>query len=324
MEEERKRQTLILERFIVCKVLQHFLSSHILGAKSEREWFTYLYLPTGSHSGSILLSTYISPANANPLLTGPLTVLNLVPCRPLPTSTPVMIQKTSQRQLNALVPNPSRVNTPDEWGQWVRNKSVHQLNANYALTPFSGIIHLRSHSILSAPECVDLATKYTAFILFFSPCSYFVQDRRPLAPAAVAKMIVRREDNSILEVESVCIYSLYFCSCSCPFASDIDVDFFLVTVDLWSADGKEERNLVLHPSSADRYVPPQPVKLRKKGPSNSGAPLRPARPSPYPMSQSRPPSNHPPGSNSDFTLRPIEPTVGLPFSLQHQKLTIII
>lgn len=34
-----------------------------------------------------------------------------------------------------------------------------------------------------------------------------------------------------------------------PF-SDIDCSFFLVTVDLWSADGKQEMNLVLHPSNS--------------------------------------------------------------------------
>ncbi|KAJ3540300.1 hypothetical protein NMY22_g4360 [Coprinellus aureogranulatus] len=65
-------------------------------------------------------------------------------------------------------------------------------------------------------------------------------DRRPLAPAAVAKMIVRREDNTVVDVD------------------DIDLSFFLVTVDLWSADGKQEMNLVLHPSNAERYAPPNP------------------------------------------------------------------
>ena len=47
--------------------------------------------------------------------------------------------------------------------------------------------------------------------------------------------------------------------------SDIDVAFFVVTVDLWSADGKQEMNLVLHPSSADRYVPTHVSKPRRRG-----------------------------------------------------------
>ncbi|KAF8525299.1 velvet factor [Gautieria morchelliformis] len=110
-------------------------------------------------------------------------------------------------------------------------------------------------------------------------------------------MIVRREDNSILDVD------------------DINVDFFIVTVDLWSADGKHEMNLVLHPSSADRYVPPHASKPRKRGPSNPGPPAvtpsRPPRPTPYPgpHDRARLPTNHPPGSNSTITLRPIEASV---------------
>ncbi|KAG2757514.1 hypothetical protein P692DRAFT_20824911 [Suillus brevipes Sb2] len=82
-------------------------------------------------------------------------------------------------------------------------------------------------------------------------CGFGDKDRRPLAPAAVAKMVVRREDNSIVDVE------------------DIDCSFFLVTVDLWSADGKREMNLVLHPSSsADRYVAANAQKSRKPRSTN--------------------------------------------------------
>ncbi|KAG9317352.1 velvet factor [Chiua virens] len=72
------------------------------------------------------------------------------------------------------------------------------------------------------------------------------KDRRPLAPAAVAKMVVRREDNSLVDVD------------------ELDSSFFLVTVDLWSADGKREMNLVLHPSSTtDRYISSMAAKQRK-------------------------------------------------------------
>ncbi|KAG0709888.1 velvet factor-domain-containing protein [Suillus ampliporus] len=82
-------------------------------------------------------------------------------------------------------------------------------------------------------------------------CGFGDKDRRPLAPAAVAKMVVRREDNSIVDVE------------------DIDCSFFLVTVDLWSADGKREMNLVLHPSSSsDRYVAANAQKSRKPRSTN--------------------------------------------------------
>ncbi|KAK0230468.1 velvet factor [Armillaria fumosa] len=67
-------------------------------------------------------------------------------------------------------------------------------------------------------------------------CGFGDKDRRPLAPAAVVKMVVKREDDSIVDVD------------------ELDCSFFLVTVDLWSEDGKQEMNLVLHPSLAERYV----------------------------------------------------------------------
>ncbi|KAG8899442.1 hypothetical protein FRC00_001421 [Tulasnella sp. 408] len=58
------------------------------------------------------------------------------------------------------------------------------------------------------------------------------KDRRPLAPAAIAKMITRDEQGQVLDPD------------------DIEIDFFLVTCDLWSADGRVEVNLVRNPASA--------------------------------------------------------------------------
>jgi len=63
-------------------------------------------------------------------------------------------------------------------------------------------------------------------------CGFGDKDRRPLAPAAIAKMIVRDEQNEVIPAE------------------DIELDFFLVTCDLWSADGQMEVNLVRNPSSS--------------------------------------------------------------------------
>ncbi|KAF5359027.1 hypothetical protein D9758_004859 [Tetrapyrgos nigripes] len=110
-------------------------------------------------------------------------------------------------------------NGPEVWGQWCGRK-------HYSLEVTQHPIRARM-------------------------CGFGDKDRRPLAPAAVAKMIVRRDDNSLVDVD------------------DIDCSFFLVTVDLWSADGKSEMNLVLHPSSADRYIPPHVVKPRRRGASIS-------------------------------------------------------
>jgi hypothetical protein len=53
--------------------------------------------------------------------------------------------------------------------------------------------------------------------------------------------------------------------------SEIDYTFFLATVDLWSEDGKQEMNLVLHPTSSDRSVPFQ-AKARKRLNSSKSRP----------------------------------------------------
>ncbi|KAL4076205.1 velvet factor-domain-containing protein [Scleroderma citrinum] len=99
-------------------------------------------------------------------------------------------------------------------------------------------------------------------------CGFGDKDRRPLAPAVVAKMVVRKEDNSIVD------------------ADEVDCSFFLVTVDLWSADSKREMNLVLHPSStADRCVPVGANKSKRPRGSN------PTVPSPR-SEQPSPPSSH--------------------------------
>ncbi|KAF8514811.1 velvet factor [Hysterangium stoloniferum] len=148
-----------------------------------------------------------------------------------------MIQKTTQRQLNAVLGQTQRgtaLDGPEQWSQWVRDR-------HYSL-------EVNQHPIRARM------------------CGFGDKDRRPLAPAAVAKMVVRREDNSIVDVD------------------DVDVDFFVVTVDLWSADGKQEMNLIRHPSSTDRCLPVHVTKSRKRGSTVD----KPPRPSPYPTPLERP------------------------------------
>ncbi|KAI0353049.1 hypothetical protein OH77DRAFT_1407726 [Trametes cingulata] len=129
-----------------------------------------------------------------------------------------MIQKTNAR-VGSTSAAPGRQNSatdgPESWGQWSGRK-------HYSLEVVQHPIRARM-------------------------CGFGDKDRRPLAPAAVAKMIVRREDGSLVDVD------------------EIDCSFFLVTVDLWSADGKHEMNLVLHPTSADRYVPANTPKNKRRG-----------------------------------------------------------
>lgn len=101
-------------------------------------------------------------------------------------------------------------------------------------------------------------------------CGFGDKDRRPLAPAAVARMVVRREDNSIVDVD------------------DVDCSFFLVTVDLWSGDGKQETNLVLHPSATDRYVTPNPVAKPARRRNTSSSQQQPSSGSKTPAEASTP------------------------------------
>ncbi|TFK99126.1 velvet factor [Pterulicium gracile] len=145
-----------------------------------------------------------------------------------------MIQyNAAARQVSSSVGLIARRNTvndgPDQWAKWIGRRQ-------YSLEVTQHPIRARM-------------------------CGFGDKDRRPLAPAAVAKLVVREEDNSLVDLD------------------DIDISFFVVTVDLWSEDGKQEMNLVLHPSSNDRYPPPpQPIKQmpRRRGTASSTASAPPA------------------------------------------------
>lgn len=131
-----------------------------------------------------------------------------------------MIQQTNARRPPSTVASPEQSGSsegPEIWGKWSGRK-------HYSLEVVQHPLRARM-------------------------CGFGDKDRRPLAPAAVAKMIVRSQDKSLVDVD------------------EIDWSFFLVTVDLWSADGKQEMNLVLHPSSADRYMPTPSSKNRRRGTS---------------------------------------------------------
>ncbi|KAH9943236.1 velvet factor-domain-containing protein [Epithele typhae] len=134
-----------------------------------------------------------------------------------------MIQKTNPRSGSTQVAPTRQASSdgPESWGHWVGRK-------HYSLEVVQHPIRARM-------------------------CGFGDKDRRPLAPAAVAKMIVRREDGTFVDVD------------------EIDCSFFLVTVDLWSADGKHEMNLVLHPTSADRYVPANTPKGKRRGTVTQGS-----------------------------------------------------
>ncbi|KAF8213862.1 velvet factor [Mycena galopus ATCC 62051] len=166
-----------------------------------------------------------------------------------------MIQHTNPRKTaTAVAPmrQPAAADGPEQWGKWIGRN-------HYSLEMVQHPLRARM-------------------------CGFGDKDRRPLAPAAVARMVVKRDDNNLVDVD------------------DVDCSFFIVTVDLWSEDGKHERNLVLHPSSGERYVPVQTTKQQRRrggaptsGPSRSGrqtpisrstpTPFRPANADPYNSTQ---------------------------------------
>lgn len=140
-----------------------------------------------------------------------------------------MIQQTNPREhMDTQYPSGATSHDgPDDWGIWVGRR-------NYSLEVVQHPIRARM-------------------------CGFGDKDRRPLAPAAVAKMVIRREDNTVVD------------------SQEVDYTFFLVTVDLWSVDGKQEMNLVLHPSSMERYVPPSSSKSKRRGNSSSAQASRNSR-----------------------------------------------
>ncbi|KAF9534673.1 velvet factor [Crepidotus variabilis] len=155
-----------------------------------------------------------------------------------------MIQVTESRE-DDTTNNSSPQDTLEQWGTWSGNK-------HYSLDVVQHPLRARM-------------------------CGFGDKDRRPLAPAAVAKMVVSREDESTVDVD------------------EVDCSFFIVTVDLFSSDGKQQTNLVLHPTAADRFAPSQPTAKSTKKSSGDAAPL----PRSSGPSGSQTPAGHtspPPGS----------------------------
>ncbi|KAJ7241947.1 velvet factor [Mycena haematopus] len=167
-----------------------------------------------------------------------------------------MIQHINPRKTaTAIAPmRQSAVDGPEQWGKWV--------GPNYY-----------SLEMVQHPLRARM-------------CGFGDKDRRPLAPAAVARMVVKRDDHSLVDVD------------------DVDCSFFIVTVDLWSEDGKHERNLVLHPSSAERYVPVQTTKQRRRGgAANTGPSSRSGHQTPISRSTPTPfrPANADAGSGPGYS-----------------------
>ncbi|KAF8709528.1 velvet factor [Rhizoctonia solani] len=107
-------------------------------------------------------------------------------------------------------------------------------------------------------------------------------------------MLVTRQDDTVVD------------------ADDIDIAFFLVTVDLWSESGTEEMNLVLHPSSGGHATSSYPNRRTKRPPTTAySAPP----PSHYDTQSSTPapaPTGYPPRHEGPYPPRGPEENAGYP------------
>jgi hypothetical protein len=169
-----------------------------------------------------------------------------------------MIQKLNDRRGSAALAQLHRENTsleadgPETWGSWYNRRF-------YSLEVVQEPIRARM-------------------------CGFGDKDRRPLAPATVAKLVIKNEDQTFVNDD------------------DIDCSFFVVAADLWSPDAKFDRNLVLHPTSSDRYSSAHAPKKR-----------RPNHPvTPHPGEETSPQTGAP--STSRYSVRlPVEDQMnGLP------------
>ncbi|KEI37975.1 uncharacterized protein L969DRAFT_559125 [Mixia osmundae IAM 14324] len=68
------------------------------------------------------------------------------------------------------------------------------------------------------------------------------RDRRSLTPPLIARLFIRdRRTHELID------------------PATIDLSFFILAADLWSADGQRDANLVLHPSFSPTLVAPEPL-----------------------------------------------------------------
>ncbi|KAG9101364.1 hypothetical protein FRC06_003127 [Ceratobasidium sp. 370] len=108
-------------------------------------------------------------------------------------------------------------------------------------------------------------------------------------------MVVRRQDDSFVD------------------ADDIDIAFFLVTVDLWSESGTEEMNLVLHPSSGGHATNSYPSRRIKRPPTTAYNIPPPAAPyDPQPSTSNAVPTGYPPRQEGGYPSRGADDAPGYP------------
>ena len=125
-----------------------------------------------------------------------------------------MIQKLNDRRRSAALA-PHRENTsldadgPETWGSWYnRRLAPSRRGSTFRIadssSPDSTPWRLSKNPF--EPECAVSAIKYAHLqLLLSSTCEplflYSYQDRRPLAPATVARLVIKNEDQTLVNDE---------------------------------------------------------------------------------------------------------------------------
>jgi hypothetical protein len=116
-----------------------------------------------------------------------------------------MIQKLNDRRRSgALAPHKENtsldVDDPETWGSWYNRRFVPSNRLGFTLWRLS--------NNLFEPECAVLAIKYAnlqLLLLLSRTCEPLFmsshQDRRPLAPATVARLVIKNEDQTLVDDE---------------------------------------------------------------------------------------------------------------------------
>jgi hypothetical protein len=123
-----------------------------------------------------------------------------------------MLQRPNGRQ-NSTAPIHGAASSqgPEIWGKWINDKSAISLIDRPLRSENQGRFCFDRHyslEVLQHPMRARMCgfgdkvrKSFTIFLAKLVSPGESCQDRRPLAPAAVARMVVRRDDNTVVDVK---------------------------------------------------------------------------------------------------------------------------
>ena len=108
----------------------------------------------------------------------------------------------------------SRAEGPESWGSWQNRRFAFSVNTRFSYYAYSltGFTRWRLHKSPFELGCAASGIKYAnrlCSLARFRETSS-LQDRRPLAPATVAKLVIKNEDQSLVNDEFVILCCIHF------------------------------------------------------------------------------------------------------------------